>query len=234
MVDIGNNCRRPSIASFVVTKRGIKSERIRQSLADWSSPATREDSVFLWQHDYWIIRYHGFTALLKSTRGLYYLAVMFRDPGREFHVLELVAYAMHASTIAAAVAAKSRVRLGLYAAVPVLHTKAKAELKSRLNHLRHELNKAKRFSDFHRKAQTQIELQGIAEYLVSAIGLGGRDRKTPPEAERGRSAVTKCIKRAIEKIGDAIPSLGSHLAASVKTGYFCSYNPHPDRPVAWN
>src|SRR5262249_20855923 len=109
MVDIGNNCRRPSIASFVVTKRGIKSERIRQSLADWSSPATREDSVFLWQHDYWIIRYHGFTALLKSTRGLYYLAVMLRDPGREFHVLELVAYAMHASSLAAAVAAKGRV-----------------------------------------------------------------------------------------------------------------------------
>jgi len=29
------------------------------------------------------------------------------------------------------------------------------------------------------------------------------------------------------------PSLGHHLTASIKTGYFCSYNPHLDRPVAW-
>jgi hypothetical protein len=31
----------------------------------------------------------------------------------------------------------------------------------------------------------------------------------------------------------AIPSLGYHLAARIKTGYFCSYNPHPERPVPW-
>jgi hypothetical protein len=147
--------------------------------------------------------------------------------------LELVGYAMHASSLAAAVAAKERVRLGLYAAVPVIDAKAKAELKSRLNYLRQELNEAERFNDFQRKTPAQNELQAISEYLASAIGLGGRDRKTSPEAERARSAVTKCIKKAIQKIEDAIPSLGSHLAARIKTGYFCSYNPHPDRPVAW-
>jgi hypothetical protein len=37
----------------------------------------------------------------------------------------------------------------------------------------------------------------------------------------------------MQKISDAIPSLGYHLAARIKTGYFCSYNPRPDRPVAW-
>jgi hypothetical protein len=45
--------------------------------------------------------------------------------------------------------------------------------------------------------------------------------------------VTKCIKKAIQHIGEAIPSLGYHFAASIKTGYFCSYNPHQDRRVAW-
>jgi hypothetical protein len=192
-----------------------------------------EKCLFLHNNDFWIIRYQGFSALLKSTRGLYYLAVMLREPGREFHVLELVGYAMHASSLAAAVAVKGRVRLGLYAAVPVIDAKAKAELKSHLNYLRQESNEAERFNDFQRKTRAQNELQAIAEYLASAIGLGGRDRKTSPEAERARSAVTKCIKKAIQKIGDAIPSLGSHLAARIKTGYFCSYNPHPDRPVAW-
>jgi hypothetical protein len=73
----------------------------------------------------------------------------------------------------------------------------------------------------------------IAQHLASAIGLGGRDRKTSSEAERARCAVTKRIKNAIQKIGAAIPTLGHHLTASITTGYFYSYNPHPDPPVDW-
>jgi len=76
-------------------------------------------------------------------------------------------------------------------------------------------------------------MNAFAEHFASAIGLGGRDRKTSSEAERARCAVTKRIKQATQKIADANPELGSHLAASIKTGYFCSYNPHPNRPVAW-
>jgi hypothetical protein len=158
---------------------------------------------------------------------------MLHDPAREFHVTELLDRAMDVLSLAAAVAANGRVRRGLYATIPVLDAKAKAELKSRLNDLRQDLNEAERFHDFQRKTQTQNELHAIAEYLASAVGLGGRDRNTSSDAERARSAVTKCIKKAIQKIGDAIPSLGCHLAARIKTGYFCSYNPHPDRPVAW-
>ena len=194
---------------------------------------THEKSLFLRQNDYWIIRYHGHTALLKSTRGLHYLAVLLRDPGREFHVRELLARPMDASTPAAAVVLHGRVTGEPHAGIPVLDAQAKAEYKRRLNELRQDLNEAERFNDLQRKTEAQNELQAIADYLASAVGLGGRDRKTCSDAERARSAVTKCIKKAIQKIGEAIPSLGYHLAARIKTGYFCSYNPHPDRPVAW-
>jgi hypothetical protein len=189
--------------------------------------------LFLRKHDYWKIRYHGHTAFLKSARGLYYIAFMLHDPGREFHVMELLDRGMDVLSLTAGVAANGLVRRGLYATIPVLDAKAKAQLKSRLNDLRQELNEAERFNDFQRKTQAQNELQAIAEYLTSAVGVGGRDRKTFSDAERARSAVTKCIKKAIQKIGDANPSLGSHLAARIKTGYFCSYNPHPERPVVW-
>ncbi len=171
--------------------------------------------------------------MLKSTRGLHYLAVLLRAPGREFHVRELLARPMDVSTPAAAVAANGRVMGGLYDGVPVLDAQAKAEYKRRFNDLRQELNQAKRFNDPERKTEVQNELQTIADHLASAVGLGGRDRRTSSDAERARSAVTKCIKQAVRKIGEEIPSLGYHLAARIKTGYFCSYNPHPDRPVAW-
>ena len=210
-----------------------KVERIQESLADCSSLPTYEESLFLHQNDYWAIRYHGHTALLKSTRGLHYLAVLLRDPGREFHVRELLARPMDVSPPAGAVAVHGRVVGGLYAGVPMFDAQAKAECKCRLNELRQDLDEAGRFNDPQRKIEAQNEVQAIADYLASAVGLGGRDRKTSSDAERARSAVTKCIKQAVQKIGEAIPSLGYHLAARIKTGYFCSYNPHPDRPVAW-
>ena len=210
-----------------------KVERIRESRADCSTLATYEESFFLHQNDYWTIQYHGCTALLKSTRGLHYLAVLLRDPGREFHVSELLARSVDALSAAAAVALHGRITGGLYAGIPVLDAQAKADYKRRVNDLRQDLNEAERFNDLRRKTQAQNELQAISDNLALAVGLGGRDRKSGADAERARSAVTKCIKKAIQKIGEAIPSLGYHLAARIKTGYFCSYNPHPDRPVTW-
>jgi hypothetical protein len=210
-----------------------KVERIQESLSDCSTLPTYEESSFLHQNDYWTIRYHGRSAVLKSTRGLHCLAVLLRDPGREFHVRELLARPMDASIPAAAFSMHGRVTGRLYPGVPVLDARAKAEYKCRLNELQQDLNEAERFNDPLRRTEAQNEIQMITDRLASAVGLGGRDRKTSSDAERARSAVTKCIKKAIQKIGDAIPSLGYHLAARIKTGYFCSYNPHPDRPVAW-
>ena len=208
-----------------------KVEQIRESLTDCSNPPTDEESLFLRQNDYWTIRYHDHAALLKSTRGLHYLAVLLREPGREFHVRELLARPMVSTP--AAVSAKGRVTGGLHAGVPVLDGQAKVEYECRINDLRQDLNQAERFNDLQRKTEVQNELQAIADHLASAVGLGGRDRRISSDAERARCAVTKCIKKAIHKIGEAIPSLGYHLATRMKTGYFCSYHPHPDRPVAW-
>ena len=210
-----------------------KVKRVRKSPAECSILPTHDDFLFLHQNDYWIIRYHGRTALLKSTRGLHCLAVLLHDPGREFHVRDLLSRPMNASTPAAAAALDGRARREPHAGIPMLDGHAKAECQRRLNELRQELNEAERFKDPQREAQAQNEVQAIADYVASAVGLGGRDRKTSSDAERARSAVTKCVKNAMQKISDAIPSLGYHLAARIKTGYFCSYNPRPDRPVAW-
>jgi non-specific serine/threonine protein kinase len=95
------------------------------------------------------------------------------------------------------------------------------------------LEEAERFNDPTRAERARDEMDALIVQLASAVGLGGRDRRIGSEAERARSAVTKRIKCSIKRIGEAIPSLGSHLSTRVKTGYFCSYNPQPERPVAW-
>jgi hypothetical protein len=210
-----------------------KVEGVREPLAIGPILPIHEESLFLRQNDYWIIRYHGQTAFLKSMRGLRYLAVLLRNSGHEFHVRELLARSLDASTPTAAVGLRGRVMGGLYAGIPLLDAQAKAEYKCRLNELRQDLKEAVRFNDPPRRTKAQNEIQVITGRLASAVGIGGRDRKTSSDAERARCAVTKCIKKAIQRIGDAIPSLSYHLAARIKTGYFCSYNPHPNRPVAW-
>jgi non-specific serine/threonine protein kinase len=95
------------------------------------------------------------------------------------------------------------------------------------------LEEAERFCDPRRAERARSEIDAITQQLASAIGLGGRDRKSGSEAERARSAVTKRIKDSICKIGKVIPSLRRHLVAQIKTGYYCSYNLSQEHPVAW-
>ena len=219
--------RRKNGSKGAISSAEGKVKRARPSAADCSILSTHDDFLFLHQNDYWIIRYDGRTAFLKSTRGLHCLAVLLHDPGREFHVRDLLSRPKDASTPAAAIVLNGRARREPDKGIPMLDAQAKAEYQRRLTELRQQLNEAERFKNCQRKAEAENEVQAIADYLASAVGLGGRDRKTSSDAERARSAVTKCIKKAIQKIGDAMPSLGYHLAARIKTGYFCSYNPHP-------
>jgi hypothetical protein len=232
LVDLKCLAGKKHMSKEAISSAEQKVERVRESPVDCSIPPTHEDSLFLRQNDYWIIQYHGHTAFLKSTRGLERLAVLLHNSGREFHVRELLARPLDAST-SGATAVHGHVMGGLCAGVRVLDAHAKAECKSRLIELRQALSEAERFNDPQRKTETQNEIQAIADYLAFAVGLGGRDRRVSSDTERARCAVTKCIRKAIQKIGDATPSLGYHLAGRIKTGYFCSYNPHPDRPVAW-
>ena len=206
---------------------------IRPTTAGDRNLRVHEESLFLDHADCWVIRYHGETALLKRTRGLGCLAVLLHDAGREFHVSELTARPMVVSTRAAGGTVHGSVSSGLSGGFPILDSQAKAEYKRRLNELRQDLAEAERLNDFQRRTEAQTELKAIAHHLASAVGLGRRDRRTSSDAERARSAVTKCIRKAIRQIGNTIPSLGCHLAARIKTGYFCSYNPHPERPVSW-
>ena len=181
-----------------------------------------DESVFIRLGDYWTIRYQGQAAILKATRGLDCLCYLLRHQARDVHVSELLA-----TPIGLPVPAFFQ------DAGPILDSHAKAEYKRRIEELRNDLEEAERFNDSYRAARVRSEMDAIGEQLAAAVGLGGRDRRSSSQAERARSAVTKRIKEAITRIAEVIPPLGRHLAARIKTGYFCSYNPHPDHPVAW-
>jgi len=53
------------------------------------------------------------------------------------------------------------------------------------------------------------------------------------DAVRARSAVSKRIRAAIEKIAVHHDALGHHLSTTVKTGTRCGYFPDPHQPTNW-
>ena len=69
--------------------------------------------------------------------------------------------------------------------------------------------------------------------LSRAVGLGGRNRRAASASERARQSISKTIKSVVERIAQSDARLGDIFSRCVKTGNFCSYQPDPALPIAW-
>ena len=77
---------------------------------------------------------------------------------------------------------------------------------------------------------------GAVELMSRVSGCGREDPEglqSGAQAERARSAVSKRIKDALQRIHSHAPALGQHLARSIKTGRMCGYLPDSMRPTKW-
>lgn len=183
-------------------------------------------STFRRDGEMWTITHDGVLAYLKDAKGLHYLAHLLRHPGREVHVLDLVAVAAHRDD------ADAKRYLKTADAGEVLDGQARAAYRGRLTELREELDEAERFADRGRIERTRAEIAFLTEQLASAVGLRGRERRTGKASERARAAVTQSIRATLRKIVDAVPSLAPVLADRIRTGTYCSYEPG-DPGVDW-
>jgi hypothetical protein len=191
-------------------------------------------SVYRKDGEYWTIVYEAQAIRMKDAKGLHCLSQLLRNPGREFHATDLVGAGGTGASEERAVGAETAGVPDLGDAGEALDLRAKAEYRRRLEGLREELAEAERFNDPGRAGRARDEMEAISRQLAAGIGLGGRDRPAASHAERARVAVTQRLKSVMAKIRESHPSLGRHLAATVKTGYFCSYNPDPAERVSWD
>jgi Arc/MetJ family transcription regulator len=192
------------------------------------------EARFVREGEFWTIAYEGTTMRLRDLKGLQYLALLLASPGRELHVLELVA----ANGPAPAAQAAGLAEDGLHVARPAdldpfTDARAKEEYRSRIEELRSELEEARRFNDDERAARIEEETDALVEELARAAGLRGRGRTPASSAERARVNVTKAIRTAIKLTERESPALAEHLTASVRTGRFCSYAPPGEAPPRW-
>jgi hypothetical protein len=161
------------------------------------------------------------TARLRDLKGLHYLARLFAEPGRELHVLDLVA-GETGLTLSAGVDAGE-----------LLDAQAKQAYRRRLDEIEDDMDEARAMGDTGRAAQAETERDFLVRELARAIGFGGRDRRAGSMSERARVSVTRAVRQAMSRIREHNSPLGEHLDRAIRTGTYCVYLPDSRVPVAW-
>jgi tetratricopeptide (TPR) repeat protein len=191
---------------------GAASVRARKESASPAqpTPATPRLTIELIREgEVWRLRASsGAEVVLEDRKGLHYLAELVRAEGRELHVSQLAELVETPGDAGA-----------------VLDAKAKEAYRRRLEDLRDTLEEARRFGDAARAERAESEMDALADQLAGAVGLGGRDRAMGSRVERARVNVQRRLKDVIRRVEEQEPALGRYLAASVKTGTWCSFTP---------
>jgi hypothetical protein len=189
--------------------------------------------VFRREGDYWSVSFDGHTVRVRDLKGMRYLARLLADPGREYHVLDLVAAETGSDAQVDSSRAAGLPRAALGDAGEGLDAQAKDAYRRRLTEIEDDLEQARAIGDAERAAQADAERDFLVQELGRAFGLGGRDRRAASASERARAAVTRAVRQAMTRIAEHHPQLGQHLSRTIRTGTYCAYVPDPRAPTDW-
>ena len=211
-----------------------------------SSVRAAHHGVFRKDGEYWTVGYDGKVSRLKDTKGFGYLAHLLRHPGVEFHALDLAGgiasgreddeagQSAHGLPHADEDLAKAGIHIGsLGDAGEMLDEQAKVAYRHRLSELREELQEAKEAGNIERAELAEREIDALTRELSRAVGLNGRNRRAMSSSERARQSISKSIKSVLARISQSDATVGDIFERCIKTGTFCSYQPDPDIPMAW-
>jgi hypothetical protein len=208
--------------------------------ADRGAPASAPSPVvgsatFRREGDVWSIGRDRMVRL-RHSKGLAYLATLLAEPGREFHALDLANEG--AAVPDRGIGASEAAALGLRADVragggEVIDDQAKSAYRERLRDLQAELDEAAAYNDPVRGEAARVEMDALEAHLSAAFGLGWRARPEGSASERARQSVTKAIRDALRRVAAEDSDLGQHLARSVRTGLYCTYDPDPEARIGW-
>lgn len=172
----------------------------------------------------WRIELAGHAVRVKDMKGLRYLSRMIAEPGREFHVLDLVA--VEAGTLRAAGASVD--------GIAVVDNAARAAYRRRLDDIDDDIEEATRHNDLGRLEKAHADRDYLLTELTRTVGFGGRIRRTGDSSERARTAVARTVRYAIDQLATEHRPAAEHFRHSVRTGTYCSYVPDPIAAVTWH
>ena len=193
----------------------------------------RSFNVFRREGDYWTVVFEAQTVRMRDLKGMHYLARLLADPGREYHVLDLVGAEIDSG---AQVDSSQGARVpgpALGDAGEMLDVRARDAYRRRLVEIDEDIEQARAIGDIEQAAQAEVERDFLLRELARAFGLGGRDRRAASASERARAGVTRAIRQTITRLTEHHPELGEHLSRTIRTGTYCAYHPDPRAPARW-
>ena len=183
--------------------------------------------------DYWSLSFEDHTVALRDLKGLRYLARLLRHPGREFHVLDLVANEKVPTANRPGSTDAALMVTGWGDAGAHLDAQAINAYRRRLAEIDQDLEEAHLLGDSGRVIQGQDERDFLIRELSRAVGLDGRARRAGSASERARVSVTRAIRHALSRIRQHDPLLGEHLDRAIRTGTYCVYLPDSRITATW-
>ena len=174
------------------------------------------------------------SAVVRDLQGLRYVERLLAEPGREFHVLDLVAVERGALPSGADGGhdLDDDGRLGA-GGMPTLDSAAREAYRRRLAEVDEDIDDATTMNDPGRRALAERDREYLVAELRRAVGLGGQPRSTGATAERARTAVTRSIRYALARLAEHHPVAAAHLEQHVSTGTYCRYVPDSIAPISW-
>jgi tetratricopeptide (TPR) repeat protein len=208
-----------------------------------SATGGRAVATFRCDGDTRTIQFGDHRVLMRDLQGFRYIARLLADPGREFHVLDLIAVE-HGTLPAARTGARSSTRSsahdddltadGLGAGLPMLDDQAREAYRRRLADVEDDIEDAERMNDLGRAELAQRDRDYLIAELSRAVGLGHRPRTTGSTGERARTSVTRSFRYALERLSEHHPALATHLRQGIQTGTYCRYTVDPTAPLDWD
>jgi hypothetical protein len=190
-------------------------------------------NVFRREGDYWTVVFEAKTVRMRDLKGMHYLARLLAEPGREYHVLDLVGTETESGAQVDNSKGARMPRPALGDAGEMLDPRARDAYRRRLAEIDDDIEQARAIGDAEQAAQAEVERDFLLRELARAFGLGGRDRRAASASERARSGVTRAVRQTITRITQHHPQLGEHLSLTIRTGTYCGYHPDPRAPARW-
>ncbi len=168
-----------------------------RDLARDTRSVTSQLGEFRCEGDYWCVTFEGQTVRLRDSKGLRYIGRLLADPGRAFHVLDLVAAERGQTADLTQATESGATSAALGDAGEMLDARAKEAYRRRLAEIEEDIEEARAFADSERQAQAETERDFLIRELSRAVGLGGRDRRAGSASERARVSVTRAVRAAM-------------------------------------
>ena len=166
----------------------------------------------------WLVSLGDHRTMVGDLVGMRYLAELLTRPAEHLSALALASHGQ---------------ALDRSAPQELLDSTARSAYAARARELAEELAEAEANADLGRAEKLRTEMEALVDRLQQATGQAGHSRSFAGPPERARTAVRKAIKRAIDEVDAADPSIRGLLRTSIVTGTTCAYLPDAGKPLRW-